>query len=254
MKYRQSKIRGKMRGFTILELMIAAALLALLLILVTSLTSHTSTVSANSQRRMTADSEGRQALDRISEDFSRAFFREDLSENIVKVSGNDEIAFYAQTAGYDGDRGVSRIGYRVGGTPVGLLRGAEGLSWTGTNQVVFNGTIFGAIADTNEELLAKDIFRFEIAFLKADGTLVAFVPDLKKSSGVVAVLVGIAALDPQMRDLTEEDLGTRFPDAVDGRDILSLWTETMNLETFRTGVPKPAINAIRIYQRMFPLR
>jgi type II secretory pathway pseudopilin PulG len=247
-------------GFSLLEALVSAALLAILLTIVASLSSQTSSVSAVSHRRIFADSEARQTLDRLGSDFSHALIRGDLPTLLEKKAGNDGLAFHVDSEGYTGDRGISRIGYRIPDESGQLERGAQGLFWegTGAQSLELGGTDFGGIDDEESyEVLGKGVFRFELAFLLSDGTVVSEISSLKSDSNSlqpVAVIVGIAVLDPDLRQLTQENLAQLFPDAITGEDLLTLWGREMRGASFGGTIPKPVLAGIRIYQRFFTIR
>jgi prepilin-type N-terminal cleavage/methylation domain-containing protein len=247
-------------GFTLIEVLVSVALLAILLLIVTSLFSQTLSVSAVSNHRISADSGARQALDRLGADFSHALIRSDLPARIEKQPGNDGIAFHAASEGYTGDRGISRVGYRIQDDSGQLERGAQGLFWDGpaARKLELGGANFGDIDDgASYEVLGKDIFRFELAFLLSDGTIVTEVSALRPDSNSlqpVAVIVGIAVVDPALRQLTGENLAQLYPDALPGEDVLTLWGRELHTAGFGGAIPPRVLAGIRIYQRFFPLR
>jgi prepilin-type N-terminal cleavage/methylation domain-containing protein len=252
--------RCKHAGFSLLEVLVSTALLAVLLTIVSSLSNQASSVSAVSSHRISADSEGRQTLDRLGADIFHALIRKDLPARIEKQTGNDAIAFHAVSEGYTGDRGISRISYRIQGGSGQLERGAQGLFWDGTTaqKVELGSPSFGEIDDASSyEVLGKDVFRFELAFLLNDGSIASEMSSLKPDSNSlqpVALIVAIAVVDPALRQLTQENLVQLLPDAQPGEDLLSLWSEEMRQPNFGGSIPKPVLAGIRVYQRYFPIR
>ena len=257
---------GQVAGFTLIEILVSITLLAILLLIIVSMAGNTASVSSISLRKISAESGARQTLDRMSADFSLAAIRPDLSQKIGKqgslsAPGNDEIAFHAQAEGYVGDRGVSRVGYRIPPGTNQLLRGSQGLYWEGgaSRQIDWGTTNFIPIDPvTSAEVLGKDIFRFELAFVMSDGTFRGSVDSFQPGPGgvkVAAVIVGVAALDSRAGfTIAPEDLLKLFPDAVPGRDLLSLWRDEMSKPGFGSSIPSPARSGIRIFQRTFPIR
>lgn len=246
------------RAFSLIEILVAAAVLAILLLIVAGLVNNTAILTTVSNRRLSADSEGRQLLDRISSDLHRAILRDDLPQRIVKSSGNDGITFYAQSDGYSGDRGISRLSYGIVNDRI--LRGAEGTYWSGSPEqnVAFQSPDLPSVADMESENMAQGVFRLELAFLMRDGTIKASVPSLTgktPATQVAAVIVSIAVLDPAVRtktDVSLSALAAAFPDAQDGRNPAELWTEAMNGPSFGPDAPvcpPPVREALRIYQR-----
>ena len=117
---------------------------------------------------------------------------------------------------------------------------------------------FGEIDDASSyEVLGKDVFRFELAFLLNDGSIASEMSSLKPDSNSlqpVALIVAIAVVDPTLRQLTQENLVQLLPDALPGEDLLSLWSEEMREANFGGSIPKPVLAGIRVYQRYFPIR
>jgi len=249
------------RGFTLIEMLVASAVLALMLVLFLSMIDSTAKLTSSSHQRIGADSGGRQALDRIGTDWARAVFRPDLPDLIEKINGNDRITFYVYADGYfdpplgtnDDARRVSKISYQA---PTNiLLRGAEGTRWKGpAGTLSFSPVNTEPTADTNSEVASQNVFRFETAFLLKNGDIKAAAPGLNPqnaTNSVSALIVGVAALDSQARtslDATElSELVQSFPDANDGEDILSAWRNALD----DPGISRPVAKAVRVYQRYY---
>lgn len=248
---------GGCRAFTLLELLVAVAVLAVVGLVLLNITESTSKVTSLSHRRMSADAGGREALDRFSLDLEHAVRRKDVPSLIEKKPGNDAVAFVAHAEGFDGDRGVSTVAYTVRNHM--LHRGVEGSSWqsgAGTRQIAFGGSSLAPVPPENFDVLASDIFRFELAFLMKDGSLKTSVPGLVASpeNPVQAVVVGVVALDKKARNTLTEDqmdeLTSRYADAGDGRDHLQNWDQAQE----GASLPPAVLNSIRVYQRYFYLR
>jgi type II secretory pathway pseudopilin PulG len=249
-------------AFTILEMLVAMAVFLLMALMVVGLIDGTMRITSQSQRRISADAGTRQALDRMTADFSHAIVRADLPFRIEKNDGNDGITFFAQAEGYTAGRGISMIGYRVMSNS--LQRGVEAIGWTG-NALGFTtlsnaaaNTDYLRIDDTNYETVATDVFRLEFAFLMGDGAIsnavgtsvvsVASSPRASTTNTIRAVIVGVAALDARARNTLTKDLV--FSDAPSGRttssnDILTGWDAPLT----DTTLPQPVRESLRIYQR-----
>jgi type II secretory pathway component PulJ len=258
-------------GFSILEILVAMAVLMLMALMVVGLVDGTMRITSQSQRRISADAGTRQALDRMSADFARAIVRSDLPIRIEKEAGNDSITFFAQADGYTAGRGISKIGYRVANNS--LQRGAESTGWTNnamgftTLSIALADPNYLTIADSNFETIATDVFRLEFAFLMGDGTItnavgtntgstyvasMATSPRSATTNTIRAVIVGIATLDARARRMlpstnTVQELMGQFPDATSGsaieHDILTGWDCT------NAALPQPVRESLRINQR-----
>src|SRR6266566_538193 len=96
--------RKATHGFTLVELLVAITMLALLVLLVSSMLNSTAKVTAVSTKRMEADSQERQLLDRMAVDFAQMVKRKDVSYYVKTTGtpqvGNDLIAFFSTVPGY----------------------------------------------------------------------------------------------------------------------------------------------------------
>lgn len=245
-------------GFTLLEVLVASAILALVALIVVGLADSTARMTNLSQKRMSADGEARQALDRMSTDLRQAILREDLSEFIGKQAGNDEIIFHAQTDGYGGNRGISKIAYDGDGQQ--LRRGATGTTWENTGaQLAFQSGAPPEVNEADYDIAASDVFRFELAFLMADGRIRAQVDRLSPTATtadedkVQAVIVGLAALDKKSREQLDSSVINSLPgvfgEAQDNQELLESWKNALE----GSNLPEPAKNSIRLYQRFLYL-
>src|ERR1044072_7723158 len=132
-------------GFTLVELLIAVSVLVLLVLLATQLLNSAATITTLAHKRMDADSQARQVLDRMALDFAQMVKRSDVdycvkssaiapSRRVIQ-SGNDWIGFYGTVPGYyqtgptaTQKSPVSLISYRVNSQNK-LERMGKGLVW-----------------------------------------------------------------------------------------------------------------------------
>lgn len=275
--------QSRARAFSLLEILVAVAVLLLIVVLMAQMLNSVSATTSNSQKGIDAVGDAQLAFDRLSFDFARMLRRTDVDYSFSKRDGNDRFSFYTAEPGfYTGPETTPRIlsvvGYRVGNGPVGvprLERGALNLSWSGTgggrSQVFVpvdeNGHQIQKFDTPNSlpvlddaqpgdyQALADQVFRMEVGYLTKDGTLTKSFP--ARLTDLAAIVVAIAVLDPQSRLLVTDytALISAFPDAEDGRDLLALWmpvAEDPGLAA-RTGIPQSAAQAVRVYQRTFPL-
>lgn len=177
------------RAFSIIELLAAMAVFLLVAVAVATIVSSTAQVSGLARGKIRAEGAANQAFDRMTADFSRSVLRASLPDRIEKVAGNDILTFYARVDAYAGDRGISKVSYKV--EDGNLLRGAEGFSWSDTGSLsqlrsmgttpdspsnptatAFIETLEPQILEPeNFESLGPGVFRIEYCFLLKDGTL-----------------------------------------------------------------------------------
>ena len=247
------------------------AVFLMMALMVVSLVDGTMRITSQSQRRINADDGTRQALDRMTADFSHAIVHSNLPFRIEKNASNDSITFFAKAEGYTTGRGISMISYRV--TNNVLQRGAEATQWTNSAlgippvSAATTGLTSASdlkIAETNYETVAPEIFRLEFSFLMGDGAIsnsalgsstvsMASSPRTSTTNTIRGVIVGVATLDDRARKIFPSTLvfpdALSFPDAPLGRttnnDILTGW----NANITNTSLPLPVRESLRIYKR-----
>jgi hypothetical protein len=140
-------------AFTLAELLVSIGVLVLLVLLATQLLNSAANITTLAHKRMDADSQTRELLDRMAIDFAQMLKRSDVDYYVkssaipppsgvrnVLQPGNDKIAFYSAVPGYYPSIGsqspVSLVAYRV--SPQHKLeRMGKGLVW---NAVDCGGT------------------------------------------------------------------------------------------------------------------
>src|SRR5438552_18413537 len=178
-------------GFTLAELLVSIGVLVVLVLLFTQLINGAATVAILGHKRMDADSEARQVLDRMAIDFAQMVKRTDV-DSYVKLATqqqqqNDQLAFYSVVPGYYPSSGapspVSLVAYRINSNPASssynkLERLGKGLVWNGVSTtdtpVVFlpftisntwpyatNPQLPDPSSPSAYEVVGPDVFRFE---------------------------------------------------------------------------------------------
>lgn len=264
-------------GFTLVELLVAIAILALVVAFVSRLTNSAASVATQGQKQIDSDSQARQLLDAMALDFVQMVKRVDVDCYAKTATstqpGNDQIAFYSTVSGYSTltttqRSPVSLIAYRVNAN-TRFERMAKGLVWNGATTdipIVYWATIAATFptatttaADTDYEE-ASQVFRFEYSYLLKDGSLAATLP-AAGITAVAAVVVDIATIDDKSRALLKDtttppqiaDVASRLTDFAAGMTpgaVLGKWQQSLNAIT---DLPRPAISGIRLYERFFYL-
>lgn len=188
-------------GFSLLEVIVGMAVLALLILLIGQLFNGATAVSGLGAKRMDADTQARAVLDRMGLDFAQIIRRPDvdyfLKDDVNVFPGNDIMAFYSQVPGYHSTTSsgqqspFSVTGYRVNakaGSPSNgqLERYGRGLPWNGVASedapLVFSATsrssgvnnriavnwpaaTDSALEDRNHDVIGSHLFRFEYFYL-----------------------------------------------------------------------------------------
>jgi prepilin-type N-terminal cleavage/methylation domain-containing protein len=184
--------RAHRQAFTLVEMLVSIAVLTLFLLLLSQLLNSAATITAQGNKRMDADSQGRLVLDRMAVDFGQMMKRSDVDYYLKggtggSQTGNDQIAFYSHVRGYYPAAGsqspVSLVAYRVnslsGASAFNKLeRLGKGLLWNGASPsstpVVFSPQTISVTwpaattsngIDSDYETLGPDVFRFEYYYL-----------------------------------------------------------------------------------------
>jgi prepilin-type N-terminal cleavage/methylation domain-containing protein len=188
--------RGYKAGFTLTELLVTMGVLVVLVLLFTQLLNSAATTMTLGNKRMDADSQGRQLLDRMAIDFDQMLKRSDVSYYVKTTGntqpGNDQIAFFSAVPGYYSQAGynsnASLVAYRINADSNSasynkLERMGKGLALNGAYTAApipllfrdgtSNTTIQGAwsaatsstAADPDYETAGAQVFRFEYYYL-----------------------------------------------------------------------------------------
>lgn len=228
-------------GFTLAEVLVTVGVLVLLVFLATQLINGAAAVAILAHKRMDADSEGRQVLDRMALDFAQMVKRGDV-DYYVKLANqqrqrNDQMAFYSTVPGYyptspspaptyTQKSPVSLVSYRINSDSTSssynrMERMGKGLPWNGASSswtpLVFLPLTISAnwpfavsttTADSSYEVIGPDVFRFEYYYLLTTGAL-SDAPCLDANNcttlnawrDVAAIVVAIAVIDPRSKVL-----------------------------------------------------
>lgn len=246
-------------AFSLIEILVACAVMALLVALLASAFSGFASVTQSSGGRLDANNQVRTTFDRLGFDLAssvrnadlRIDFRKNAQADDAAGTMNDSLVLLADARSTEAGARLARVGYEVGpSADVGgsdcLLRCVEPFLWTDST---LNTGLTGA---GEKQPLGRGIFRFELSFLKTDGTLVASPPAADEISAVICAAAsldyGTLAKLPGM-GVGMSDLAAALPDAVDGKLPLSDWSPGVF-----SNLPRPVIQNTRFHQRYFYLR
>lgn len=270
-------------GFTLAEVLMAVAILAIVILTITSIFNSASSIASTDNKRFDADGHARALLDRMAIDFAKLLKRNDLDyflkSTAVPQPGNDQMAFYCALPGYYPSTGApspfSIVAYRINGVHQ-LERMGKGLVWNGVSTanapLVFLPVKIADIwvsatnadPDIDYEVAGRQAFRFEYQYLLRSGTWESTPWDPAAGHTVVAGLqdvsaigVVIASIDPRSRALLSEDqvssISATLSDFRDGQAPGSLAAEWQTSLDGITDLPRAAVASVKIYQRFLPL-
>lgn len=275
MKNRHGQISGS-RSFTLVEVLVALAVLGLLLIMVLSILKNLSAAITSSDKRQESISQARQSLNRIGVDLASQIRRQDIPYGYAPVgsvsdyTGNDQLAFFTEGKSYTGTRNVIEAAYRVNSKTYALERAAVSINWGDsvdwflpTNQTnTFQNTL-PQIAESEWQEISPAIFRFEVCFLFNDQTSGARTLDTKPPTTIdklVALVITVAVLDSTERaklSTTQlKNLADALPDPSVNENPLVLWEGLIQSNGFssQTAVARPITSSIRCFQQYFPVK
>ena len=228
-------------GFTLTELLVSMSVLVLLVLLFTQLLNSAATTMTLGNKRMDADSQARQLLDRMANDFDQMVKRTDVSYWVKTTGntqpGNDQIAFFSAVPGYYSQAGynsnASLVAYRVNADPTlasynKLERMGKGFPLNGAYTAApipllfrdgtSNTTIQGVwpaatntTADQDYETAGPQVFRFEYYYLLSSSPTVGTANQLTAGTwsstdtflvkDVAAIVVAVAVIEPKSKVL-----------------------------------------------------
>jgi len=276
-------MRKSNQAFTLTDLLVSIAVLIVLVLLVTRLFNSASTLTTSGNKRMDADAQLRPLFERMTVDFAQMVKRSDvdyyLKSSANFQTGNDQIAFYSTVPGYYPSTGsqspVSVVAYRINAKNK-LERMAKGLMWIGVSTtdtpIVFLPLTISTnwpaatnnSSDSEYELIGPYVFRFEYSYFLKNGALAdtpwdtsAGHTSVNGMQDVAAICISMAALDPKSRILISDaqltTLAGRLNDfaaSMKPGDLLAQWQTALDATT---DMPRPAMSAVRIYERCFYL-
>jgi type II secretory pathway pseudopilin PulG len=240
-------------GFTILELLVSAALVSLVMLALLAITSSTVSLTQGTQRSIGGKSVLRSALDRLSADVESGVFRPDLPAVFSKQAGNDAFTFYISSPGYTGDRPLAKVSYRIDGR--GLVRTISGSGW---EQDPPQFGVPTTPSTGSEDLLGPHIFRMETGFFGADGIYSNNPPE--NFADAQAVVIALAAMEEKANSgdaVSLLPLAAKFPDSDGSRTALELWSELIQSSEFPQNDLEfsfATMSGIHVAGRVIPLR
>lgn len=249
-------------GFSLVELLVASAILLVLLLALLSMTNSTVLFAKLAQRKMDSASSLRSSMDRMTADLSSAILREDLPPLFVRstaADGSDEFYLHSQAEGYDGERGISVIGYRVRDGK--LERGAQGSGWMANFLRFAEALRTNTIQSQNFDVVGAKVFRLKVEFLGKDGAMLTNSTPPTNWNQVSAVVLNLAAIDAKALQIaggSQKELAELLPGlaANPSAGILADWQETLNDPGFFGAggrFPAEARQGIEVRRRIVPL-
>jgi len=251
----------KSAGFTLVELLVAMATLAVILVGTVQITGIAQGSVRWAEKKIASDSGARQLTALLERDLREMIRRPDAPFEFQLQPGNDALAFLATRAGYargdaSADRSASLVRYES--DPGGrFTRACLGFGFEGEDTVPLDpAAALPDIPDENRQVVSDTVFRVEFEFLVDDGSAIL---RQQKAPATLEALRGIittvAVLDPQSRGVLNDGdipkLAALFDDARDTETPASDWTATVLANTTRgtSGIPADVFRGVRVYEQ-----
>jgi len=274
----------RVRGFTLTELLVVIALLAVVMTITVEISRRALEQIAVTSSRISTDKIAMTTFDQIAFDLSQRLARDESTVRIVKravgaaennKAGNDELVLMTIRPGYPllattADRQVSTVHYRVENNK--FIQASSGYQFgpSGTAPDPAKGTLklFGlpptGPADLPDEwfrTLVPGIIRIEYGVVLKGGTGEVVVAIPEDFNTVEAVVVTLVVLEPfrsrMLNDAQRERIAAEFPDSLADKLPLEEWAKAERELVDRipaSEVPRAALRHVRVYQRCISLR
>lgn len=279
-------LRPARAGFSLIEILVATAVLAMLVALAAQLLSSGHFVISGSRRHLSADAQAREVFGSLGYDLRRMPRRADM--DVVLSSSNNAIFFFSEAPAFFNSTNVaergslSLVGYRVNAN-ARLERLGKGLTWTNlpfltyaATNVTSNSTalaastisgdwsaVIGAApaynngADPDYHVLGDGVFRIFYCFQKKDGayTLAPATNALQsRFAGNASLILTLAVVDTDSRKLIDDPtkLAAALPDPTQadldaGRLPAQLWQAALDdVPAFASAAGIPPALASRV--------
>jgi len=273
-------------AFTILELLVAMAILALLLVLLLQLTNHTLQASKTSTQQLDSTQAARQILDVLSTDLASAVTTDGATVLTQASNGAPSLVFLTFSRGPVANTRFLSVNYQLKNNEI--TRAYRGIGWNAIGPGSGNPANFLAAAETAAtspdatSVLARGVLQFSALAVLEDGSMVSLLAPPGNAAGasgtmlfegqtvpagwtalvpsrtplpptlgpttarVRALLVAIASVDEQNLRLLNPMPAFTQPAST---DPVAAW-ET---ELASTPLPGPARSAIRFHSKVIPL-
>lgn len=261
------------RGFTLLELLVALAVVGVVLTTSATITSHALSIHRTARSRLDAERTASTVCGQLRGDLAARVRRAEAPVRFTKRPGNDTLTLLTARRGIPlqaptADRRVTIASYRVADHR--LERAAAGLAFgddPAARPSLDRGTLalleFPAEgpeppADDAFQPLAPAVFRLELSFLLTGTNSKPAAQPPADPADVAAVVVTLATLDPARRRMLDdaqlERLAGRFPDAADGSHPAGRWSEAAaSLVRELPDFPREPLQRVRVHQAVYPI-
>ncbi len=249
--------RGR-RGFTLVEILVAIAILAFISGVLAQLTAMASHTSQMCQRRSNDFTKARALLDLLTLDVKAGLFRDDLA----CTASPGDMAFYTQRPGMNSSatRNLALVRYTIDTSAANsaLDRSDLPMSWgsPASNISFGNTTSLPKLSSVTSHEAAPGVVGFQIRFLLADGTIqsvYANTPDNPlRAIGITLAVVDdtdLTSLKPATITSIVNQLSSAAA-ASSGSLVKTAWETALQSSFDWSGCPATLRDNIRIFERV----
>lgn len=255
---------GKHAAFTLLELLVAASVLAIIMLLFSQLANLASDSWRGGIRRADNHAQARVILGLIERDVQSMVFRPELAA-FVDQSQTPACAFYTSFEAPGGDRLLSLVSYSLeGGATPQLVRRDLGFDYGTEAGPAFGDTAkLEDLADAKAQILTENVVKFQVQFLDGAGTIKDTFTynhaDPQAAGNTRAVLVSMVSLDTSAMAMARKngDLAT-ITGKLSGTPAANqtysdYWIGITQAAAFNSDIALPVKTGVRVFKREFNL-
>lgn len=250
----------QVRGFTIIELLTAMAVLSILVVLVAQIISVSTKATTISGNQLNNLEKSRRVFDRIGMDLSSAISNAEIPFLVDKSPESDTLRFYSQKSGFDSSsRGISLVEYRVNtagtSSPYAWERGLVGV-----DSLPFGGASAPSLSPTYQSI-AEGIIRFKVSFLEVGTGAMSPSPPASPLKTAAVIVTMVVVDDNILKTVTQGEIDTlagKFTGTISGtmtaeNNYFTSWNETIKTLSASNVSPR-LIQATRVYQTYYEVR
>jgi len=183
------------QAFSLVELLVAMAVMAMILVLFAKIVSDSTRLSSHTKKRLGNSASAGAIISIMANDITHMVQRPDVEIKVIKNQGNDEIYFLSETPGAlptgakpEDMCGASLVGYRISskensptlspGQLNMIQRLAHPLTWVELKSGLLPMRIGDLLSDIHPEewQVLGGVFRLELAFSLTDGRALSDLP------------------------------------------------------------------------------
>lgn len=267
-------------GFTLLELMVAIAVMGLTLFMLLQISSQSLQATRTSRNKIESEKRARAVLDSLSTDFANRVAGPNTPVFVKQDGGNLQLVFLTRTRGPAGatDFRFLAVAYELSENRI--LRKTAPVQWS---QADLLPLMLSALSSVTFSTIAHGILRFEATVILSDGTRtplntdasVAWMSEKWQGSALPtgfqvllipkptgsglrahALVIGAAALnDSNLEKLSSTGVGDLdlLPNATGTESPADAWSRVLS-SALPDGIPSEVMSSISLLQQTFSLR